>query len=291
MGDPFDGRVDQYALAVTAYELLCGRRPFEHEVPTRVLLMQAQDAAPSLVSHCPWASSQLEAALLKASAKNPEERYLTCVAFSAAVVAASGVEQAGRGASPLRVMWADDDGLRRVAGEAEPGRAEFSLPQVWELARLAVSAPRLCSSPVARGSRPGVVPSGPTSTAKHGRGCEPPVPRGNPGVSWCAPSGVRCHAQRGKSLEAPTGRDLRKRMTTIRDISIARHSPGSPSALAATVALVVSVAPFWATSSSRSEGSRKGCQRPGDPPRRVAPVDRRTVGRVEEPGSQVASLM
>ena len=27
MGDPFDGRVDQYALAITVYELLCGRRP------------------------------------------------------------------------------------------------------------------------------------------------------------------------------------------------------------------------------------------------------------------------
>ena len=35
MGEPFDGRVDQYALAITAYELLCGRRPFEDETKTK----------------------------------------------------------------------------------------------------------------------------------------------------------------------------------------------------------------------------------------------------------------
>jgi serine/threonine protein kinase len=40
MGEPFDGRVDQYALATTVYEMLCGRRPFEDETKTRVLFLQ-----------------------------------------------------------------------------------------------------------------------------------------------------------------------------------------------------------------------------------------------------------
>ncbi|SIO39140.1 serine/threonine protein kinase [Singulisphaera sp. GP187] len=102
MGDPFDGRVDQYALAVTAYELLCGRRPFEHEVATRVLMMQTQDAPPSVVRFNPWVSPRLESALLKGLAKAPNDRYPTCAAFAAAVVEASGLEQGEHGRARIR---------------------------------------------------------------------------------------------------------------------------------------------------------------------------------------------
>jgi serine/threonine-protein kinase len=41
MGDKFDGRVDQYALAVTVYEVLCGRRPFEDGAKTKVLVLHS----------------------------------------------------------------------------------------------------------------------------------------------------------------------------------------------------------------------------------------------------------
>ena len=44
MGEPFDGRVDQYALAVTVYELLCGRRPFEDGTKTKVLVLHTSKA-------------------------------------------------------------------------------------------------------------------------------------------------------------------------------------------------------------------------------------------------------
>ncbi len=99
MGDPFDGRVDQYALAVTAYELLCGRRPFEHDVPTRVLMMQTVDAPPSPSAHCNGMPARMESALLRGLAKNPNDRYPSCAAFAAAMVEASGV---GRGAQAGR---------------------------------------------------------------------------------------------------------------------------------------------------------------------------------------------
>src|SRR5262249_32054832 len=48
MGEPFDGRVDQYALAITVYELLCGRRPFEDETKTKVLVLHTSKAPPRL---------------------------------------------------------------------------------------------------------------------------------------------------------------------------------------------------------------------------------------------------
>lgn len=96
MGDPYDGRVDQYALAVTVFELLCGRRPFEHEVATRILLMQAQESPPRLTSLCPWAPAPLEDALFKGLAKNPSDRHPTCAAFAAAVIQAARAGATGR---------------------------------------------------------------------------------------------------------------------------------------------------------------------------------------------------
>jgi|GEM_PF-5873617 len=96
MGEAMDGRVDQYALAVTAYEMICGHKPFNHEVPTRVLLMQAQDEPNSLTQHAPWVSPELDAAIRKGLAKNPDDRYPTCTAMADALIATSGVETLGR---------------------------------------------------------------------------------------------------------------------------------------------------------------------------------------------------
>ena len=89
MGEAFDGRVDQYALAVTAYELLCGRRPFEDETKTRVLVLHTTKAPPRLTEWCPTIPERVSQAVLKGLAKHPDERYATCAAMAAAVAAAT----------------------------------------------------------------------------------------------------------------------------------------------------------------------------------------------------------
>jgi len=89
MGEPFDGRVDQYALAVTVYELLCGRRPFENETKTKVLVLHTTKAPPRLTECCPALPERLSQAVLRGLAKDPNERYLNCVALAAAVAAAA----------------------------------------------------------------------------------------------------------------------------------------------------------------------------------------------------------
>ncbi len=71
MGDPFDGRVDQYALAITVYELLCGRRPFEDETKTRVLVLHTSQAPSPLTTWCQTVPVRLSQAVLKGLAKNP----------------------------------------------------------------------------------------------------------------------------------------------------------------------------------------------------------------------------
>ncbi|MFI5457252.1 MAG: protein kinase [Isosphaerales bacterium] len=89
MGEPFDGRVDQYALAVTVYELLCGRRPFENETKTKVLVLHTTKAPPRLTEWCPTLPERLSQAVLRGLSKDPNERYSNCVALAAAVAAAA----------------------------------------------------------------------------------------------------------------------------------------------------------------------------------------------------------
>lgn len=54
MGECCDGRVDQYALAVTIYEMLAGRRPFEDDVKTKLLVLHTTQAPTPLKEICPW---------------------------------------------------------------------------------------------------------------------------------------------------------------------------------------------------------------------------------------------
>jgi serine/threonine protein kinase len=89
MGDPFDGRVDQYALAITVYELLCGRRPFEDETKTRVLVLHTSMPPSPLTTWCQTLPVPLSQAVLKGLAKEPAQRYASCVALARAVAAAA----------------------------------------------------------------------------------------------------------------------------------------------------------------------------------------------------------
>jgi serine/threonine protein kinase len=89
MGDQFDGRVDQYALAITVYELLCGRRPFEDETKTKVLVLHTSQTPSPLTAWCKTLPVRLSQAVLKGLAKDPSQRYADCAALAKAVAAAA----------------------------------------------------------------------------------------------------------------------------------------------------------------------------------------------------------
>ncbi|WP_422927203.1 serine/threonine protein kinase [Singulisphaera sp. PoT] len=88
MGEPFDGKVDQYALAVTVFEILSGRRPFEDAATTKVLVLQTTKNPPRLDELRGWLPASVSDAVLKGLAKEPGERYATCLAFANAVTEA-----------------------------------------------------------------------------------------------------------------------------------------------------------------------------------------------------------
>ena len=115
MGEAFDGRADQYALAVTVYELLCGRRPFENETKTKILVLHTSKAPPRLTEWCPELPEPLSQAVLKGLSKDPNERYPSCAAFAVAVAVTTAGAVAPEGRVRLKCPQCNKTGGMAVA--------------------------------------------------------------------------------------------------------------------------------------------------------------------------------
>jgi serine/threonine protein kinase len=84
MGLDLDGRADQYALAATTYHLLTGRQPFQHSNAAVVISQHLNADPPSLAGTRPELA-RLDAALSRAMAKDPDDRFATCADFAEAL--------------------------------------------------------------------------------------------------------------------------------------------------------------------------------------------------------------
>jgi serine/threonine-protein kinase len=90
-GGSIDGRSDEYSLAITAYELLTGRRPFEAQTTEDLLQQQIETTPPRPRELNPGIPGPVEAVLMRGLAKDPNDRYPTVRAFGRALTGA--VEQ------------------------------------------------------------------------------------------------------------------------------------------------------------------------------------------------------
>jgi len=84
LGEPLDGRADQYALAATAFHLLTGSPPFQHSNPNVVISNHLSKPPPAINDRVPELSA-LGPVFVKALAKRREERFDRCLEFAHAL--------------------------------------------------------------------------------------------------------------------------------------------------------------------------------------------------------------
>jgi serine/threonine protein kinase len=80
-GEKVDGRADQYALGVLAFELLTGKRPFADASMQELLRMHLTEDPPDIVSFRPDLPSHATDAVWHAMAKDPADRFVSATAF------------------------------------------------------------------------------------------------------------------------------------------------------------------------------------------------------------------
>jgi len=140
---------DLYALAVVAYELLSGRRPFENESPTAEAVAHVNAPVPSIANGRGDLPPALDGVFRRALAKDPAARYGSAAEFVSALLDAS----AGPSETPVTPQGAQ--------------RRRFLLPAALLVGAAAVGA--AIAAIVTAGGAPGtrtVAGSGQTTTVR-----------------------------------------------------------------------------------------------------------------------------
>ena len=85
LGKPVDGRADQYALGVTAFQMLTGQLLFSGESAQAILVRHVVDAPPRVSSVRADVPRHVDDAVARALAKAPHERFATMEQLAAAL--------------------------------------------------------------------------------------------------------------------------------------------------------------------------------------------------------------
>jgi serine/threonine-protein kinase len=83
-GETVDARADIYALGVMLFEMLTGRVPFQGDTPFSMMYKHLNDPPPALGTIRSDISTAVDSVIYRALAKNPEDRYESAAALSAA---------------------------------------------------------------------------------------------------------------------------------------------------------------------------------------------------------------
>ena len=101
-GAPVGARTDQYSLGIIAYEMLCGAPPFRAHSESgiiSVLMAHVRDTPRPLIELVPDLPRATDSAILRALAKNPDQRFASCGEFTGALEGAVRVQPKKRAAT------------------------------------------------------------------------------------------------------------------------------------------------------------------------------------------------
>ncbi len=146
MGRPFDGRVDQYALAMTVHEVLTGTNCMSGGTPSATMVNQTMVVPPPLEELVPEIPQQLSDAIARGLSKDPEDRFESCTGTGPHETAGAAAVLGGLGGHR---GWPGPRSVRReevgpVSGLPEP---------VADRSRARGRAGPLCPLPVGRPGR------------------------------------------------------------------------------------------------------------------------------------------
>jgi serine/threonine protein kinase len=216
-GGAIDGRADQYALGILAYELLTGRRPYRDATMHQLLRLHLTEDLPDITQDLGPAAGPVRDVLRRATAKDPAARFPSSSEFVAALEGA--LNQRATPAQAAATVISGKVPLRRaedreltVTGPAR--RRSLAAPiataallaaagggyAIWNSQQSSVSAPPSPAPPetvvmkaavpetvlVAQPTKPETVRVADTGS----RGAPPPVTAGAPPIAATGSTGV-----------------------------------------------------------------------------------------------------
>lgn len=92
LGQPVDGRTDQYALGCAAFELLCGHPPYSGKEWPAAMYAHLSAPPPVATSERPDLPAAVDSVFARVLAKSPADRYGSCQEFTGALRVALGVK-------------------------------------------------------------------------------------------------------------------------------------------------------------------------------------------------------
>ncbi|MCG8459937.1 MAG: protein kinase, partial [Holophagales bacterium] len=182
-----DRRTDIYSMGVVLYELLANRVPFHADSIFEVQRAQVSDPPPPLRTAAPQVPEALEAIVMRALAKDPDERYATCGEF------AESIESFERGEDPV-VPLAPAPIHRRTVLEGAVGAPPVPTPSpLPSPRRSAASSPEAPSSalppttlPHSRSATMALSPPSAGPSPAGGTALPPPGPKKKSWTGWVA---------------------------------------------------------------------------------------------------------